>query len=596
MTGLPADDLRARCASAARALLPLLILFAVLLTVTWGRLPDVQVDFGRELYVAWRLAEGAALYRDVMYINGPLSPYVNALWFRIFGTGIGTLMMANAAIALLVLLLLWQILARLGSEVSATVAGAVFLLVFAFAQQLPIGNYNFIAPYSHETTHGVVLGLAAVLAVGWLARSGATRATALCGLCAGLALLTKPEVVLAIWVATLGGGTLALLGRRTAPRVVATHVAAFVASAAVPPILAAALLSLALPPHEALANTFGGLRWIGHSALASPFYLRMAGLLDPYGAAGRIAGWSIVWATLLGGAALLGRALPGAGRVRHVAPALVFALVLGLALLVRARIPWAQALLPLPLVTLGGVVGFVSGALRDTSGRERERLVVGATLSLLALGLLAKMVLRARAIHYGFALVLPATMLAIVLVWDWLPRIAARGSGARATVRAAFLGALSAFVVMHAETSARFLGAKTVPVGTGRDAFVADERGIDVARALAQIAAVVPADATVAVLPTGAMLGYLARRPSSVRYVDFDPFVVELYGESAMLDAFRAHPPDFVVLVDSPIQEYGARGFGDGYAEQLAAWIGMHYRPLGRGTAGSIVLLRRSRA
>lgn len=40
------------------------------------------VDFGRELYVPWRLAEGDALFRDVVHFNGPLSPYLNAALFR----------------------------------------------------------------------------------------------------------------------------------------------------------------------------------------------------------------------------------------------------------------------------------------------------------------------------------------------------------------------------------------------------------------------------------------------------------------------------------------------------------------------------------
>ena len=57
----------------AAALLVLLAL--AMLWWTWGRWPDVLVDFGRELYVPWRLASGDVLYRDVAYLNGPLSAY-----------------------------------------------------------------------------------------------------------------------------------------------------------------------------------------------------------------------------------------------------------------------------------------------------------------------------------------------------------------------------------------------------------------------------------------------------------------------------------------------------------------------------------------
>lgn len=62
-----------------------------------------------------------------------------------------------------------------------------------------------------------------------------------------------------------------------------------------------------------------------------------------------------------------------------------------------------------------------------------------------------------------------------------------------------------------------------------------------------------------------------------------------------MLDDLVARPPDFVVLADVPMQEYGARGFGDGYAEKLAAWIGRRYEPVGATAGRWIVLLRRTR-
>lgn len=588
-----APDGGAPCRPATWALPLLAALFGSLLWWTWGRWPDVLVDFGRELYVAWRLADGAVPYRDVMYINGPLSPYVNALWFRAFGVGLRTLVLANAAITVLVLLLLWRLLARIGGALSATLACAVFLVVFAVAQQMPTGNYNFIAPYSHETTHGIVIGLVAVVAVGRLVRSGSMRAAMACGACLGFAVLTKPEVVLATAAATVGGGALALIVRGTPLRIAVVRAAGFCVAAALPPLVTAAFLSSAMPPSEAFANTFGGLRWLGHSALASRFYLRISGMLDPYGAVTRIAAWSAVWTTLLGSAALVGRLLPRGGSGR-LAAAATFAAVAALAWLYGDRIPWAQALMPLPIVAAAAAVGFAVAALRASNDVDRERLVVATALSLLSLTLLGKIVLRVRAIHYGFALAMPATMLAIVLAWDWLPRLTGASRPARATVRAAFLAALAAFVLAHARTTSDFGAAKTVPVGRGVDAFRADARGHEVTRVLAEIAANVPAGATIAVMPSGAMIGYLSRRRSSIRYVDFDPFVVALYGEREMLGELTARPPDFVVLADVPMAEYGPRGFGDGYAEELASWIGRHYEPMGTTAGRWIVLLRRT--
>ena len=74
-----------------------LALGAVALALTWQTWPHAFVDFGRELYVPWRLVEGEVLYRDVLYFNGPLSPYLNALWFALFGTSLRTLVLCNLA-------------------------------------------------------------------------------------------------------------------------------------------------------------------------------------------------------------------------------------------------------------------------------------------------------------------------------------------------------------------------------------------------------------------------------------------------------------------------------------------------------------------
>ena len=75
---------------------------------------------------------------------------------------------------------------------------------FAFAHLTGIGNYNFVTPYSHELTHGL---LAAVIAVATLVRfrdHGRRALLPLAGLALGLVFLTKAEVFLAV----LGGGLL----------------------------------------------------------------------------------------------------------------------------------------------------------------------------------------------------------------------------------------------------------------------------------------------------------------------------------------------------------------------------------------------------
>jgi hypothetical protein len=120
---------------------------------TWLTWPDILVDFGRELYVPWRLVAGADLYTDLAYFNGPLSPYFNALWFRVFGESVQTLVAVNLVVLALITWALYWTLSHAASRFSALAATAAFLAGLAFIRT----NYNFVAPYSHELTHGILI-------------------------------------------------------------------------------------------------------------------------------------------------------------------------------------------------------------------------------------------------------------------------------------------------------------------------------------------------------------------------------------------------------------------------------------------------------
>src|SRR5439155_16551586 len=120
----------------ARFLPPALIaLFAlVMLTITWRRWPDILVDFGAQVYTAWQLASGKKLYVDVAHVYGPLSPYLYAGAFRVFGASILTIAMLNLAILSAILALTFRLLTIIGDRLAATVGCFGFVGVFAFGQ------------------------------------------------------------------------------------------------------------------------------------------------------------------------------------------------------------------------------------------------------------------------------------------------------------------------------------------------------------------------------------------------------------------------------------------------------------------------------
>src|SRR5438876_7916728 len=91
-----------------------------ILTWTWDKGPDPIVDFGRECYVPWRIAEGEVLYRDIHYFNGPLSPYFNAAIFKLLGVSLRSLKIANALVIALSTMLIYQLIRQISDRIAAT--------------------------------------------------------------------------------------------------------------------------------------------------------------------------------------------------------------------------------------------------------------------------------------------------------------------------------------------------------------------------------------------------------------------------------------------------------------------------------------------
>lgn len=569
---------------------------AALYVWTWGSWPDVLVDFGRELYTPWRLTEGEVLYRDIAWFNGPLSAYVNALLFLMTGPSLGALTSLNLGLLALAVTLIYRLTLQLSDNVAATAACLVFLTVFGFGQLVGIGNYNWIAPYSHELTHGIVLAL---LAVSALRTWGGVRSDAwvlAAGLFVGLAFLTKPEPFLAALVAS--GILLALdpggRGRRARPA------ATFAVGVLAPPLAALLLMAGPLPLGAALRAVLGGWPYVVGGEVGELLFYRVGMGLDQPMERLMALLWSAAgWAAALLPALLLGFALRAGTSAARWAAVAVAALEVAVLLVLGDRIPWLQAARPLPLFVL-----IIAVTALASSGRNEERRTETLTLALAGMSfvLLLKMLLNARVAHYGFGLAMPATMLTVVALVGWLPALLQRRGAAGNVLRAASLGLLAVGCAAHLITTAELIGRKTALVGSGADVLRADVRGLYVRDALAELEARLTPAGTLAVLPEGVMLNYLARRENPTPYLSFMPPEMAFFGERSIMEAFQLSPPDAVVLVHKDTSEYGYPLFGQDYGEELYSWVRATYvsiltiggPPLQPGTAfGVEVLMRR---
>ena len=567
------------------SLLVIVATAAVMLWWTWKTWPDSLVDFGMQLYTPWQLTSGKTLYTDVAYFKGPLSPYLNALWFKVFGVSLRALVAGNLLVLAGLVALLYRLLLSLADRLSATVACLVFLLIFAFGQSVGIGNYNFVCPYSHEVTHGIVLSLAALFCLGQYQRSGRTGWIGGAGAALGLTFLTDAQVFVAAalaaamwfgfaWRAETLGRTIRLLG-------------VFAAAAIAPVVLAGLLLTLAMPLNQAWEGILGSWPSLLHGDAANlRFYRYGMGLDEPSTNLKRMLLWTGWYALVfLPAGAVSFAAGKRKAKLEHPAWAVaVFGIVAAGLMLTLARIDWLPNLArPFPALLLALIVANVIGSVRRSGGAaaiKDNQLVLRASLTVFALMLLSKMFLNARLYHYGFALAMPATLLLVATGLRQLPRAVEARGGHAASVRATVLALALVTVVGHLRFARSWFQTKRYVVGTGGDAFRADARGDMLAVLLDQLRVQAKPNETLAVLPEGAMVNYLARRQNPTPYVTLMPTELAIFGEQRVLAAYQAHPPDWIAMVHVDTSEHGYRYFGADYGRAIGSWIEQSYRPL----------------
>jgi len=83
----------------------------------------------------------------------------------------------------------------------------------------------------------------------------------------------------------------------------------------------------------------------------------------------------------------------------------------------------------------------------------------------------------------------------------------------------------------------------------------------------------IPAQATLLVLPEGAMINYLTRHASSIPLISFTPGEYAAFGEPYITNSLKKHPPDFIVIIQRPFFGYN---FGTDWGKKTVAWVKEH--------------------
>jgi hypothetical protein len=533
---------------------------------SWGRLVEIQIDFGREMYLAWQLAAGKRLYADLVYYYGPISPYFNALILRIFGTSIHSILLSNLAIAALIMAVMYRLLRDVGTPFSATTACLVFATVFACASYFPHPSiFNYVAPYTHPATHGLLFALISLSLASRAIRAPTPAAAALCGVFTGLTFLTKPELFVSASGAMGVGFGFTCWQHRRARRQMVGLLSCWLTGGLAAVLAAFLALWLRMPARTALAGILGS--W--------PYMQNQKATLYNH--------WVMGLDDFRGNALTLLRVLPGYGMLllplsyyvpgrKSKVAVLTVGLGSALAIFAAGRPALVDALRPLPVFLGAMAFGLAFWWFRGRNTAEAPAIARKLMLALFAGLLLGRICLQVTAGRYGFVLAAPAALLLVVALLVWIPDWLGAPSG-RPLYTAGVLGLMALFAVDSLSYFRAAQAQRRYPVGSGGDLVLADAHCAIAADALEEIRHRLRPGETLCVLPEGIMVNYLARIPSPVPYDCFIPPSLEMFDEGRIIASFEAHPPDYVLFLPRSTSEYGARLFGRDYGRSLYSWL-----------------------
>ena len=562
------------------------------LAASWQRWGGPLIDCGREMNQPLRLASGEQLYSDVRHIYGPLSPYLHAALYRLFGPTLGLLYADGILSAAAILALVYALSRRIMSPIASATATLSVMWLCAFK---PAGN--FFLPYSFNALHGTVLAL---LALAMLAaavqsdRDSSSRAAArvaLAGAVSGLSLLAKTELGLGAIAAGIVASVLSGGGRRGRQ---ATYLVVFLGSA----LVVAACGYGVVVAHVGVAPLVGDswLLWYNVPPGLKHYNEWVSGLDHPVRSVTRM---TIALAKVAALAAILaaisqlvarrrGRAgAPSADSavarlvMRSPTRALLAAVAILAVLGVTTGFDWDKGpYLAMPFL-LAGLIWMERRRLGDPDPHRATRarlLILYAAFALVSLG---RMILHVRSGGAYGSFLGPMSMVLFTYLWaepfgDWLEASGAGRTGATIAVALILVDvAATAGILAH-----RYRTRYQTPIVTPRGTLIAEhDVGQAWNEALAFIAARTRPSDFVAVMPEGTSLDFMSGRRNPLREEIVTPGYLDGPNEARAIGQLEASGAPLVLITNRATREFGATAFGRDYGQEMMRFIESRYEP-----------------
>ncbi|MBI3652636.1 MAG: hypothetical protein HY231_16565 [Acidobacteria bacterium] len=561
-----------------------------------------------------RLVNGEMLYAEVRHIYGPLSPYLNALLYRLFGASLNVLYGSGIVSALLILTLSYWLARQVMNRWAATAATLSVMWLCAFKQA---GNY--FLPYSYSALHGCALGMLTVtlvvlaltnnqpplessdsafadlpqpLAAAQSVKSFSAKPGLLflTGVCAALTLLAKTEMGIA--AIAVGLIATALTGFPNWRRVW-VNLTWFLAPSLLLPLAVYGLILYRVGWHTFTYESYLLLQNVPPELVY--FNKRMSGFDRPMESLMAIFGALLRTLLLVVAVSALSQliarrksaagsfsqvAVSESGRVRVVTLWLLLLCTIGLLLILSFAgiMEWDNGpYLAMPILLLGLLIPETNNYLKQLAHRgvaNRHTLVL-LILGTYSLASLARVLLRVRSGGAYSSYLLPTSVILFTYILsyqfsNWIQDGRARHLARNITIALILADA----VITSGLLVYRYRLHNNYPLVTARGTMLARQ---DLGEAFAQAIdfinrETVPGEA-IAVLPEGTSLLFFTNRTNPLREEITTPGFLDREGEDRVIQRLSQTNTRFIFIANRATSEFGATIFGRDYCQHLMDWI-----------------------
>ena len=168
-------------------LIILWVLCGIALFLYCGHYGNILLDIGREIYYPEQILRGKVLYKDLFNIYGPFSYLWNALLYKIFTPNLGTLYFSGVLCSFAIVSGIYMIARKFLSEFLSLSIGIFTIICGVCATHL----FNYTLPYSYGMLYGTVGVIYSIWALIKFKEENKTHYLYLSALLAGLCISNK---------------------------------------------------------------------------------------------------------------------------------------------------------------------------------------------------------------------------------------------------------------------------------------------------------------------------------------------------------------------------------------------------------------------